>query len=109
MLVLGMYMLSLTLNYWKYTKNVSITFHPELKCITINTDADEYNLHEGDIGNVEIFTNGNHKMFFAYYRLELKNGEELILTSRSKGVFGIFEFFKNIPSTRYVRWFPIIR
>jgi len=108
MLILGMYIFYIVLNYWRYTKNVIIAFDPETKSITINTDCQEYILHEGDIQNAEVFTNDNYKLFFAYYRLKLKNGEELILTSRTKGVFGIFEFFRKIPSVSYVKRFPII-
>lgn len=108
-LILGMYIFYIVLNYWKYTKNIIIAFDPEKKSIIINTDYQEYILHEGDIENVEIFTNNNYKLFFAYYRLKLKNSEELILTSRTKGVFGIFEFFRNIPSVSNVKRFPIIR
>lgn len=105
----SIYILYLPVNYWKYTKNVTITFDPETKSITINTDSDEYIIHEEDIENVEIFTNNNYKFFFAYYRLKLKNSKELLLTSKSKGVLGIFEFFKKIPTAQNIKQFPIIR
>lgn len=109
MFVGSAYILSLSINYWKYSKNVTIGFYPETKSITINTDFQEYIIHEGDIENVEVFTNDNYKLFFAYYRLKLKNGEELILTCKTKGVFGIFEFFKKIPSVSIIKRFPIIK
>jgi hypothetical protein len=99
----------ISINYWKYSKNLIIAFYPETKRITINTNSQEYSIHEGDIENVKIYTNDNNKLFFAYYRLKLKNGEEFILTCKTKGVFGIFEFFKKISSVKYIKRFPIIR
>lgn len=108
MLSLSGYIFFLTINYWKYTRDVIITFDPKTKTIFVGTASHEYVLHKDDIKQVEIFTNGNYKLLFLYYRFRLQNGEEFLLTGHTKGVFGIFEYFKKIPSKYHKQAFPVI-
>ncbi|MCF0057809.1 hypothetical protein [Dyadobacter sp. CY356] len=103
------YILYLSFNYWKHTRNVILSFEPETKTIFIQTPSKEYIIREHDIKKVEVFTNDNYKMPFCYYRLNFTSGEELILTSKTKGVLWIFEYFNKIPREEIIKRFPIIR
>ena len=107
-LSLSGYIFSLTINYWEYTKDVILTFDPKTKTIFVRTASCEYVLHEDDMKEAEIFTNDNYKLPFLYYRFRLQNGEELLLTGHTKGVLGIFEYFKKIPQNYHKQFFPII-
>jgi len=111
MMMIGgsIYILYLSYNYWEYTKNVILSFEPETKSIFIQTSSKEFVIREGDIEKVEVFTNDNYKLPFSYYRFKLKNDEELLLTCKTKGVLGIFEYFKKIPIVENIKRFPIIR
>lgn len=111
MMMIGgsIYILYLSFNYWEYTKNVILSFEPETKSIFIQTSSKELVIREGDIEKVEVFTNDNYKLPFSYYRFKLKNDEELLLTCKTKGVLGIFEYFKKIPTLENIKRFPIIR
>lgn len=103
------YLIFLLLNYWKYTKDVIIRFEPSTKTIYISTTNQEYILRDHDIVQIDYFTNNRPKIQFSYYQFTLRNGEKLILTDRTRGIYGILEYFKNIPSQDHTQLFPIIR
>lgn len=106
---LAWYGLSLTFNYWKYTKNVSLCFDPETKTLRVTSDNGEQLIRDGDIESVEIVSNQNHKFYYGYYKFRLADGNELILTEKTPGVWAIFEYFKELPRVYHKRRFPIIR
>jgi|GEM_PF-5424791 len=109
MLALAVYIFALVINHWKYTRNVIITFDPQNKTIFINTTCDKYELHEDDIEHVDAFSNQNPKMPYLFYLLRIRDRPELILTGNTRGVLGVFEFFKKIPIQYHIQHFPIIR
>jgi hypothetical protein len=105
----SLYIFSLEINYWHFTRNVILTFDPKSKTIRINTFSREYLIGEGDIQQVDIFTNDNYKLPYVYYRFKLQDGHEFLLTNKTKGILGIFEYFREIPTTYHIRRFPIVR
>ena len=109
LLSLAMYILALVINHWKYTRDVIITFDPQNKTIFITTSCDRYELHEDNIELVDHFSNQSLKMPFLFYRLKIGDIPVLILTGGTRGVFGIFEFFKKITIQYHRQLFPVIR
>jgi hypothetical protein len=106
---LSAYLFFLLFNYWKYTKDVIIRFEPSTKTIYVSTTHQEYILRGGDIVKVDFFTNDRPKIQFSYYQFTLQNGEKFILTERTRGVYGILEYFKKIPTQTQKQLFPLIR
>jgi hypothetical protein len=102
------YLFSLIFNYWKYTRDVVIQFEPDTKTIYVRSSIAEYILKEDTIESIDHFTN-DVKMRFGYWQFKLKNGEEFALTDRTRGVYGIFEYFKTAPIATHKTFVPFIR
>ncbi|MPR33830.1 hypothetical protein [Salmonirosea aquatica] len=102
------YILLLNVNYWKYTKDRILTFDPEARVLTVQTDEDEYVLSENDIEMVDVFSNEGYRFIYSYFRFTLRDGRALIITDKTKGAYAIFEFFKNLPLHRHKRRVPTI-
>lgn len=106
-LFLGVHVFILTINYWTYTQDISIQFEPNSKTIYVGSGTHEYVLKEDSIESIDLFSN-EAKMSFGYWQFKLKNGEQFVLTDRTRGVYGIFEYFKKVPITTHKTFFPFI-
>jgi hypothetical protein len=102
------YILYLSVNYWEHDKNIVLAFEPETRTIFVSTDSQEYVLKQGDILKVVAVENGHTKIQFRHYRFFLNDGEEFVLTGKTKGVLAIFEYFKKIPVQYQNHWLPIV-
>ncbi|WP_285545409.1 hypothetical protein [Dyadobacter frigoris] len=100
--------LYLDLNYWQYTKNVRIAYHPDEKTIEINFPEKSYLIKEGDIKNIETISSGG-RVRFGYSIYSLMNGDSFILTDRMPGTWAIQEYFKKIPFQWTEKRFPVIK
>lgn len=108
-LLAGVYILYLSVNYWKHDRHIVLRFEPQTRTIIVSTDSQEYVLNEGAISKVRAVTRGEGKIQFAHYRFVLDSGAEFVLTNKTKGVLGIFEYFKGIQVQYQKHWLPIIR
>ncbi len=108
LLFLGGHSLTLIIHYWRHTKDITIRFEPDTKTIYVESGTQEYILKEDTIESINLFTN-EARMRFEYWQFKLKNGEEFALTSRARGAYGIFEYFKTLPISTHKTFFPFIR
>jgi hypothetical protein len=104
----AIYIHVLNINHWKNLRNLAITFDPEFRRLWIEKDGQEYFIEENSILDVEIFSTGNYKMPFEYYKLNLADGRSLYLAGKGKGVSAIFEYFKKIHAKHIRRRLPLI-
>jgi len=105
---LSIFYFYLDLNYWKYTKNIRITYLPDERIIEIKFPEKIYVLKDGDIKNIDVISSGG-KIRFGYSMYSLSNGDSFILTDRIPGTWAIQEFFKKIPVRFTEKGFPVIK
>ncbi|GAB3181294.1 hypothetical protein [Telluribacter humicola] len=103
-------LLLLDINHWKYTRDKTLIFDPTDYSLAVQTSARTLSIRQADIASIEYYYS-NIRLFgsYSYYRLKLMNDEELILSSRSKGLWALYEYFKNVPSHSHRQDYPIIR
>jgi hypothetical protein len=104
------HILYLNINYWKHTRDTTLSFDPGTKTVTVHTPEQSYVVREEDIEQVDLVSNFHTKLYFAFFRVRLKSGKELILTDSMPGTSAFFQYFRNIPNYyRHKQRFPIIK
>lgn len=105
----SLYVLLLTPNHWKFTRDIFITSLPEEKAVHIAIRGEEFVIEDGDIIDVHYIANLNSKMQFGYSVYTLKDNRQFILTDRVRGSWILGHFFKKIPYRSTSTPFPIIK
>ena len=105
---LALHILNFNINYWRHTRNITLSFNPNPKTVTVSTPARAYIIREGDIEHIDVVSNEHPKLLYSYFRIKLKSGDELILTDKMPGTDAFLLYFKDVPFTRYKRRFPLI-
>ncbi|WP_247235801.1 hypothetical protein [Telluribacter sp. SYSU D00476] len=103
-------LLLLDLNHWKYTRDKTLLFDPADYSLTVQTPDRTISIRQEDIAAIEYYYSdirffGSH----FYYRLKLMNDDEVVLTSSSKGLWALSEYFKNVPLHSHRQNYPIIQ
>ncbi|HEV7346692.1 MAG TPA: hypothetical protein VGN67_00085 [Telluribacter sp.] len=107
---LAYYLLYLNINYWRHTKDTTLSFDPGHKTVTVHTPEQKYVIREGDIEQVDLVSNFHTKLYYGYFTVKLKGGNELILTDNMPGTGAFFQYFRNTPHYyRHYQRFPIIK
>lgn len=105
---LGIFILSLDLNHWKYVNGVVIETFPEEHELEITFTDVTLRLKDGDIERV-LITSNDGKMRVAYMTYYLSSGDHFILSDKMPGTWVIHEYFKKIPTEYRKTQFPFIR
>lgn len=104
---LGVVILSIDLNHWKYVNGVVLETFPEEHELEITLTETKLRLKEGDIVRV-LITSNDAKMRISFMTYYLTNGDYFILSDKMPGVWVIHEYFKKIPAEYKHKVFPFI-
>lgn len=104
---LGVVILSIDLNHWKYVNGVVLETFPEEHELEITLTEAKLRLKEGDIVRV-LVTSNDAKMRISFMTYYLTNGGYFILSDKMPGTRVIQEYFKKIPAEYEHKVFPFI-
>lgn len=109
-LLIGMnlFIISITLNHWKYADGVVIETFPDKHELEITFGDSKRRLKEGDISRV-LVTSNEAKMRITFMTYYLTNGDHFILPEKMPGAWVIQEYFKKVPTEFKRKRFPFIQ
>lgn len=110
LLWLAMVCLSICYSYWKGIGPVTLRYVPKPFTLYVSTRTREIVLRSDTVVRV-VKTVGKRRTpasGMGYYCVELCNGEQLLLSTYTKGLWAFFDYFSDIPITYESRYFPIL-
>lgn len=96
------------INHYTYVGHVTITTFPDWHEMEITVNGQVRRLKDGDIERIEIIHN-NSKLQLGFAQYHLRDGDWFVLSLRTKGIWVIQEYFKNVPVEYTISAYPLIK